>query len=239
MVAISNAAALTEAAKAEAKREELAASGQLTAAKEAELKAQEAAAEVKRIEGQIASETAKQMKELFEATQLSASVAVLASEDYDKLADSINGVGNAASAAASQVSGLNSAGLSPSNRSHVAATGVVDTRGEALRQGATLDNVDEIVRQANFELERLMANGEGPKTLDRGVLTDIVRSALQTTQSTNIARDAAPQSAPQTGGTVVNVNIAGKRTPVNVASPRDATQLTGLLKLLETDFLRV
>lgn len=223
-----------------AKREELAAAGQLTAAKEAELKAQEAAAEVKKIEGQIARETAKQMKELFEATQLSASVAVLASEDYDKLADSINGVGNAASAAASQVSGLNSAGLSPSNRSHVAATGVVDTRGEALRQGATLDNVDEIVRQANFELERLMANGEGPKTLDRGVLTDIVRNALQTTnaQSTNTTRNAAPQSAPQTGGAVVNVNIGGKTTPVRVATGQDANQLTGIFKLLETDFLR-
>lgn len=50
-----------------AKRAELEAAGQLTAAKEAELKAQEAGAKVKQIEGQIAGETAKRMRELADA----------------------------------------------------------------------------------------------------------------------------------------------------------------------------
>lgn len=52
-----------------AKRAELEASGQMTAAKEAELKAQEAGAKVKQIEGQIAGETAKRMRELADAYQ--------------------------------------------------------------------------------------------------------------------------------------------------------------------------
>ena len=224
-----------------AKREELQASGQLTAAKEAELKALEAAAEVKRIEGQIASETAKSMKELFEATQLSASVAVLASEDYDKLADSLDAVGNSAARASGSVANLNSQAnqVSGSAASRIASTGVVDTRGEALRQGATPDNIDEIVRRANFELERLMANGEGPKALDREVLSNLVSNASREVSTTE-RQDATRQKAADTPtrGSTVQIHIGGKPYPVNVAGPQDATQLTGIFKLLETDYLR-
>lgn len=52
---------------AQANREVLRVTGQLTAAKEAELKAQEAGAKVKQVEAQIAGETAKRMRELADA----------------------------------------------------------------------------------------------------------------------------------------------------------------------------
>ena len=52
-----------------AKREELKAAGALTAAKESELKAQEASAKVKQLEADIASETAKRLRELESASR--------------------------------------------------------------------------------------------------------------------------------------------------------------------------
>lgn len=222
-----------------AKREELQASGQLTAAKEAELKALEAAAEVKRIEGQIASETAKQMKELFENTQLSGGAAIGAAADYEKLADSIGKVGDSADRAGESIADLNNR-ASGSAGSRIASTGVVDTRGEALRQGATLDNVDEVVKLANFEIERLMAHGEGPKALDRETLKSVVYDALRTASNqpqTTGTQDAPAQVAP-IGGPVVHVNIAGRTTPINVQSGSDANVLVNILKQLQYESMR-
>lgn len=49
---------------------------------------------------------------------------------------------------------------------------------------------------------------------------------------------AAGQEAVNQTRTVVNVNIAGKTTPVNVASGSDATSLVNILKQLQTDSMR-
>lgn len=89
-----------------AKRAELEASGQMTAAKAAELKAQEAAAKVRQIEGQIAAETAKRMRDLADATQFAGAAAGQHVGNYDALKSSLNGVSAAAADARSALSAL-------------------------------------------------------------------------------------------------------------------------------------
>lgn len=78
-----------------AKREELEATNNLTPAKEAELKAQEASAKVKQIEGEIASETARRLRDLTERNQ--------------QLAGSHNEIARSANGAAGGISGVGSA----------------------------------------------------------------------------------------------------------------------------------
>lgn len=80
----------------QATRDQLAASGNLTPAKIAELNALEAGAKVKQVEAQIAGETAKRLRELADATQFSGA----ASRDA---AGHIGGLGNAAQRSGDQV----------------------------------------------------------------------------------------------------------------------------------------
>lgn len=239
-----------------AKRAELEASGQMTAAKEAELKALEAAAEVKKIEGQIASETARQMKELFETTQLSGGAAINAAADYDRLANSIEKVGDSADRASDSVSGLHN---QSSRASQIAAqqrgvggvlnqpygigsnayissgdsTGVLyDPRAEAIKAGATIDNVDEVVRLIQFEMERMIANNRGQLPNVRE-FNPLASSALHA-----VLAKSASKSDGQLGatGSAVRVDLRtsqNRQQSVNVSSQADAKALISTLEQLQ------
>ncbi len=83
-------------AAAQAQREYLQASGLLTPAKEAELKALEAGAKVKEIEGQIASETAKRLRELADASRESGGAADGSAGGYNSMAGAMHNAADAA-----------------------------------------------------------------------------------------------------------------------------------------------
>jgi hypothetical protein len=88
----------------EAKRAELLASGQMTPAKEAELMAQEAGAKVKKVEAEIAGETAKRMKELADASLMSGNAAATAAAGYNTQAAAMRSVNAAAKSTTRAVS---------------------------------------------------------------------------------------------------------------------------------------
>ena len=242
-----------------AKRAELEASGQMTAAKEAELKALEAAAEVKKIEGQIASETARQMKELLETTQLSGGAATNAAADYERLANSIEKVGDSADRASESVSGLNNqssrASQTAAQQRGVAgvlnqpygigsnayissgdSTGVLyDPRAEAIKAGATIDNVDEVVRLIQFQMERMIAENGGQLPNVRefdGLATQSVHDYMAREINKNADRNAVPGSS----GSTVRVDLRttqNRQQSINVASQSDAKALIDTLEELQ------
>lgn len=89
--------------------------------------------------------------------------------------------------------------------------------GQATNLGASLDDITQM------KLAQLSARG--------GNFNDIQNTMVAA------AREAMAQQQP-TGGTVVNVNIAGRTTPVNVSSGKDASQLVNLFKQLQSDATR-
>ena len=107
-----------------AKREELEATNGLTPAKEAELKAQEAAAKVKQIEGEIASETARRMRDLTETNQQLAGSHHAIASSSGGAANGIAGVGAAAAGARGPVDSYTS-----SLERMAAAQAAADRRG--------------------------------------------------------------------------------------------------------------
>ena len=163
---------------AQAKREELQASGQLTAAKEAELKAQEAGAKVKLIEAQIASETAKRMRELAAATNYSAESAGRAGQHYRDLADDLHGVAAAARDASNTMSILDDQDVR--NRQ-----GPVDVKSILYKQGASVDEAEAAAKYYGELYQREAATK----------LTGNLGNQENATRLTNLASKAAAEKA--------------------------------------------
>lgn len=232
-------------ASVKARREELIAANALTEAKQAELDAQEASARVKQVEAEIAAETADRMKELAEATEYSGSAAANAARGYDKLRDSLEGVADAAEEARHQQN--QSRTISP-DAQYVS----FNAREEAIRAGATEQNVGEIEKLIAFELERLLAEnkqmgrkayGYGPTQQD---YDSIVQQAMQTYQQGSSSpasvldstATASRKPAYETTTFKIEVNLAGRQSAFNVASRADADVVTQLFQQLESEAAR-
>ena len=232
-------------ASVKARREELIAANALTEAKQAELDAQEASARVKQVEAEIAAETADRMKELAEATEYSGSAAANAARGYDKLRDSLEGVADAAEEARHQQN--QSRTISP-DAQYVS----FNAREEAIRAGATEQNVGEIEKLIAFELERLLAEnkqmgrkayGYGPTQQD---YDSIVQQAMQTYQQgssspasvLDATSTASKKPAYETTTFKIEVNLAGRQSAFNVASRADADVVTQLFQQLESESAR-
>jgi hypothetical protein len=256
-----------------AKREELIASGQLTAAKEAELAAQEATAKVKQLESEIASETARRLRDLADTTNLSGDSANAAGKHYGSLANELRGVADAAGDAAGNMSILN-------DKSVTGRQGGMDLLGEAYRRGATVEEgqvmgdslnqlfnaklsaIGKVANEGDYRLKlKIITNeaineslaaaraqiaaGRGPTA--PATLGELQNYELAKTNQPNTGRvtytdtaignlqDAYRRAGQQAQKNIhtVHINLAGRTTPVNVASPDDASALTGLLKQLE------
>lgn len=232
-------------ASVKARREELIAANALTEAKQAELDAQEASARVKQVEAEIAAETADRMKELAEATEYSGSAAANAARGYDKLRDSLEGVADAAEEARHQQN--QSRTISP-DAQYVS----FNAREEAIRAGATEQNVGEIEKLIAFELERLLAEnkqmgrkayGYGPTQQD---YDSIVQRAMQTYQQESSSpasvldatSTASKKPAYETTTFKIEVNLAGRQSAFNVTSRADADVVTQLFQQLESEAAR-
>lgn len=141
----------------QSRRQELQESGQLTAAKEAELKALEAGAKVKQIEAQIAAETAKRLSELADATAKFGNNSNTASGQAHQMTEDIQGLGNAANKTAGELGRLNQVSSTPSSPTRLegSISGEIDRRGQGFSGGINLrDSSKELtvdqLRAANY-----------------------------------------------------------------------------------------
>lgn len=168
---------------AKAKREELKAAGQLTAAKEAELKAQEAGAQVKKVEAQISSELAERMRLLAEQTEQSANGANKAASDYDRLSESLDGVGNSAKDARDKLSAMDNLPRRNSGQGggggdryaenrdasgtyhSPSSTNSVDFLAEALRNGVPKEQAQAVAEEASRVFSDNMKHGNTSKMI--------------------------------------------------------------------------
>lgn len=132
----------------DAKWKELEAEGKLTEQKKAELEAQRLGAQAKQVEAQIASETAKRMRELTDELEFSGAAAGRAAGSYEGLAGKLDGVASSARNAAAAMSDLDryEAGKygNPTsdggflNGGHQADR-QIDVMGELYRRGASVE----------------------------------------------------------------------------------------------------
>jgi len=231
-------------ASVKAQREALAAAGGLTAAKEAELKASEAGAQVKKLEAEIATETAKRMRALAEATDFGRTSAQKAAKDYDKLAKSLDGV--AAAAANAEEEQRKEA---ERRKGETRAAGVVfDAKQAVLAAGVKQDQLDEVTRRLEFLIAQQQAGGTGKKIVGRHVVdpdySGLVRQAISDVSGVQ-QRDADQQQRAEIGDRRAALQIpvsqfrvdlslnGGKTTPVNVSSRDDVMAINGFMRELE------
>lgn len=167
---------------AKSMRTEALASGNLTAAKEAELRAMEIGAEVKLKEGQIAEETAYRMEQLMYATQGGADAAGKAAGEYRDLADSLNEVGDSADRAGKGV--RNVSGTQLGGLSRIGGQG--DFTETFYRRGASVEEkalaekyVGELyARQAATTLTGNLGNESNAARLQKQAVNTAVDQAL-------------------------------------------------------------
>lgn len=226
-----------------AKRAELEASGQLTKAKEAELAAEEAGAKVKQVEAEISAELAKRTRELADEVAYSGDAATKATKDYEKLAESLDGVADSADTASGKIRDLQD------QQTRTAAgqpnTSAINFAGLAKNRGATPEQAAEVQASAGEIFSRMMQESPTASALGvRGLISNAVDEAMAALGVK--ARTGAPQEAssgrqvatPATTVHRVEISFRGATTPVNVASSQDANSLLGILRQLETDAAR-
>jgi hypothetical protein len=247
---------------AQAKIQELRTTGEMTAAKEAEIRVLEAGVKVKKVEAEIASEVAKRTRELSEEYERSGGSASKSADGNNRVADSLDRVSSSAGSARESLSsyqqmvakGMSQSEiqnkLSDQNTNDVeksagvvkrnVTTDTIDWRTEALRKGATSEQADAVAQsigdKITVEMDQVRQSYQGASSTDpygyrlaiNGAYEQAFTAAMQEAQS------APAQAAKPSTATTVNINLAGRSTPVNVASQGDADALTGLLKQLET-----
>jgi tape measure domain-containing protein len=211
-----------------AKREELKESGQLTAAKEAELKAQEASSDVKKIEAQIAEETASRMRDLAAATDVSVTSATGAADGFGKLADQLRDVSGAADGAAASIKNVGSS----STRSAAGASAgqfaqsggaTLDFKKLAMGRGASAENVDAVVEAANANLSKILATRAA---------TGATSNEMTLKSLISMAVDGAV-GATRTQAITHTINLRfpeGKSKQLNVIGESDVRTLIDVLK---------
>lgn len=164
-----------------ARREELVASGEMTKAKDAELKASEAGAQVKLTEAQIASETAKRLRDLTQATAIGGGASAKAVGQYNALAASLRDVADAADSAGRGVQ-QSSKGFFDGGHQ---ADRSVDVETMLYQKGAS---VDEAKAAAKYYSE-LFAREQAT------TLTGNLGNGQRAARLTNMANDRALQQA--------------------------------------------
>jgi len=234
------AEAMMESIKAQ--RAELAASGNLTAAKEAEFKASEAGAQVKKIEAEIATETAKRMRDLAEATDYGRTSAQKATKDYDKLAESLRGVKKSAGDAEDAL-------RNAADARYQSPSAGLDFSGLAKGRGAKGEQIAAVSEAASKIYAELMAE-KSPDALitpmiQKAMLSKAVDAAIaevakaapkETHHETPSATDANPRAALRIPASSFRIDLSingGKTTAVNAASRSDAQIFEGFLRELE------
>lgn len=226
-----------------AKRAELEASGQLTQAKEAELKAEEAGVKVKQVEAEISAELAKRTRELADEVAYSGDAATQAAKNYDKLAESLDGVADSADTAGGKIGDLrNQQTRTAAGQTNSSA---LNFAGLARNRGATPEQAAEVQVSASEIFSRMMEESPTASPLGvRGLISaavDEAMAALGAKARTGAQLEASSGRQVATPNTTVhrvNINFAGTTTPVNVASPQDANSLLGLFRQLEADASR-
>ncbi len=234
-------------AQAEATRASQIALNQWTPAAEAAFKASVAKAEALENEAKIADITINKLKELATITKQSGNAARSAATDYDNLAESLSGVGEAADSAARSASRVGSDSGSGSSGSVGSSGGgslIAAPRAiQQLRlkqQAGTLSESDlELAKQA-LEEAQFLSNTAGAfgfrnagEADDQLVEARRIFESLQSRQSqAGTTQQAAPNRASQ--GFSVSINLNGSATQVNTASQRDAENLVGIFRQLES-----
>lgn len=195
-----------------------------------------------------ANEASAGFTTLADETAASADAAGGAADEYDRLADSISGARNASTrpgasgslpggtATSNGSSGLPEYWTSPDGRNIV----TYDPRREALKAGATTDNIDEIVRLATFEIERIRANNNGnmPTVSQfQGIIPAIMREMAAGSMSATAQRSGSSSLSASSSHTVT-INLGSQSKTLNLASSADASQLVSILQQLETDSAR-
>jgi tape measure domain-containing protein len=199
----------------QAQRHELEVKGFLNEAKRAELDAMEAGARVKQIESQIASETARRMRELVEVTDFSGASAGRAAGHFDSLAGSLRGVAAQASNAIGALSDLDryeqnkynlpggSSSILDGGRS---AGGPINAKRELYERGAS---VEEVALAEKYYSEFLARN---QATMLTGNLMSESRHNLMTQRAMQDAADKALAAARQemASGQAVDMGVSVK-----------------------------
>ena len=228
-----------------ARREELKKSGELTEEKAKELAAAEAAAEVKKIEADIAAETAKRMRALAEATDFGRTSAQKAAKDYDKLAKSLDGVAKSASDADEEL-------RNAADARYQSPSAGIDFSGLAKGRGAKGDQVAAVSAAASKIYAEMMAEKSSAaiitpmiqramlsKAVDAAIgevsakANDATTSGSRDTGVSGVASQRAPLSIPNSSFRIdLSIN-GGRATAVNVASRSDAKIFEGFMRELE------
>ncbi|WP_374258323.1 hypothetical protein [Aquabacterium sp.] len=235
----------------EATRAQLVASGQLTPFKRAELDALTAKARAMEKEAEIGEITAKRMKALAEISQQAGSSSAGAAGGFDKLASSIEGVGNAAGSARDRVGQMNRAVELAKRQSHTNGSVTYD-QNDALqtlvnKQRAGTLTADDLsvaeaansAAQANLQMmQQNMAaysidgqNSTRAAAMQAQQIVEAIKgmSMGSTGQVTQQAASSTQTTA--TTSTVV-IKLGGETASVSTASQSDADSLTGMLKKL-------
>ncbi|MBS4016761.1 MAG: tape measure protein [Dechloromonas sp.] len=225
-----------------ARREELKRSGELTEEKAKELAAAEAAAEVKKIEADIAEETAKRLRELADATDFGRTSAQKAAKDYDKLAESLDGVAKSAGDADEKLRNAADARYqSPS--AGIDFSGLAKGRGAkgdqitAVSEGAAKIYAEMIAEKSPSALiTPMIQNAMMSKAVDAALIEVAKTATTEARQDTPSEKHSNPRSALQIPASSFRIDLSingGKTTPVNVASKSDAEVFEGFLRELE------
>jgi hypothetical protein len=234
-------------AQAEATRASQIALNQWTPAAEAAFKASVAKAEALENEAKIADITINKLKELATITKQSGNAARSAATDYDNLAESLSGVGEAADSAARSASRVGSDSGSGSSGSVGSSGGgslIAAPRAiQQLRlkqQAGTLSESDlELAKQA-LEEAQFLSNTAGAfgfrnagEADDQLVEARRIFESLQSRQS-QAGTTQQPAAGRASQGFSVSINLNGSATQVNTASQRDAENLVGIFRQLES-----
>lgn len=169
-----------------AQRAALEASGNLTDAKRAELTAAEAGAQVKLKEAEIATETAKRLRDLAQATAVGGESSGRAAGQYDRLARSLQGVSDAAGTAGRNLNSANSF-LDGGHQ----ADRPVDIESMLYKKGASVEEAKAAARYYGELYDRQAA------TLLTGNLGNSTRAADLTNQAAKRAIEQALELARQ------------------------------------------
>lgn len=190
---------------------------------------------------------------LTDSMQESSAAAAEAANQYDDLSNAINRSSNASENAAKVRGpggdfGQGSNGYVSSGDSTYV---VYDPRAEAIKAGATIENVDEVVRRIQFSMERLtVANhGQMPDVRDydplasQAMLEIMARENRKSDSSATtkpvfspanaIAPSKSSESAANSSARTININLDGKKTTFDVSSDRDAKVFERFIRQLE------